>query len=1005
MTFDYSRISDPGFFAENRADAHSDHVFYRDGKEAAAGVSSFRQPLNGLWKFHYAKNYQTAAAGFEATDYDCAGWDDIRVPSCIQFEGYDAPQYVNAQYPWDGREELPPGQIPKVFNPVASYIKYFTIPKNWEGLRVFISFQGAESSLALLVNGHYAGYGGDGYTPSDFELTPFLVEGDNKLAVQVFKWSGGCWIEDQDFIRLSGLFREVFIYAVPASHIWDIKTETLLNEALDNATLRVTVKASGTGRVRLTLRKDGAVVVEMTDILATNGVYEIDVDKPYLWSAEKPELYRLDIEVFEAGGGLSEVVTQNVGFRRFELKDGLMKLNGKRTEFRGINRHEFSPVNGRAITREETETDLLIMKRANINAVRTSHYPNNSFFYDLCDKLGLYVIDETNLESHGMWDAIYQEGLGLPGMIPGDKPEWLENVLDRANSVYQRDKNHPCVLIWSCGNESLGGKNIYEMSQLFRRLDPGRLVHYEGVAADRRYNDTSDMESRMYVPAARVEDWLKEHRDKPYILCEYAHAMGNSLGAAYKYAELYDRDTLYQGGFIWDFVDQAILKKDRYGKEFYAYGGDFDDRPTDWHFCANGVVFASRKPSPVLQEVKFLYQSLVISVNEKTVTVRNRNLFVGTDEYYCEVTIKKEGVLLGRSLIDAQVPPQETGTFVLPITPPDEPGEYCVVVSFKLREETDWAPKDYEVAFGQYVKKVTAQKPIVAPEPAELVKGWANYGVRGRCFNALFSREQGGMVSYRHSGREYIKAIPKPNFWRAPTPNDKGNGMAGRHGQWLLASLYAGHAGPSGSENPVLEQANGEVKVTYTYYLPTVPACQCRLTYTVFGDGLISATLYCDPAQGLESMPEFGLMMKLPAELDRLEWYGDGPDETYCDRRHGAKLGVYKQTVAEAAAGYVIPQETGNKTGVRWAKVTDARGRGLLFTGDNMEFSALPYTPMEIETAAHWNELPPPHYTIVRASLMRMGVAGDNGWGAKTHPEYILPVNKPLEFTFNFQGI
>ncbi|MCL2702387.1 MAG: DUF4981 domain-containing protein [Defluviitaleaceae bacterium] len=1016
MPFNYTRITDPRYFAENRVNAHSDHKFYGSREEADRGESSLIRSLNGLWKFHCAKNYASAIPGFEAEGYDSRGWDTIRVPSCIQMEGYDAPHYANVQHPWDGWEQILPGQIPERFNPVASYIKSFNMPENWDGMQIFISFKGAESSFALWLNGQYVGYGSDGYTSSDFELTAYLKKTGNKLAVQVFKWSGNCWIEDQDFIRLSGIFRDVELYAAPPAHIFDLKAETILNDDLNKAELRVSCVSKGIDEVKLTLKHGvlqqpvQASCPALREALGPDNGFTIslNVENPLLWSAEHPHLYELEIELLK-DGNVHEFIRQTIGFRKFELKNGLMCINGKRIEFRGVNRHEFSPSAGRAVTREETEKDIIAMKRANINALRTSHYPNNSFVYELCDLYGLYVIDEANLESHGCWDAVNQGKLTLEEAVPGDLPEWRDNLLDRVNSVYQRDKNHPCVLIWSCGNESLGGKNILEMSELFRRLDPSRLVHYEGVHWDPRYPDTTDMVSTMYTPAAQVEAYLRENRGKPYILCEYAHAMSNSFGAVYKYTELAEKEPLYQGGFIWDFVDQTMWKKDRYGKEFLAYGGDFGDRPTDAHFCANGIMFADRSPTPMMQEVKFLYQGIKITVSEASVEINNRCLFTNTEDFNCFVTLEKEGRLLVKTTLETSVPPLSRQEYALPLEMPGEPGEYVITVSFHLKGDTLWAEKGFETAFGQYahvVRNCVKNAPYRAKSP-EFIEGWQNYGFRGDHFSVLFSKLHGGLVSYRYAGAEYIGAIPKPNFWRAPTPNDKGNDMPARHGQWLLASRYASHRPPAGikADNPRVDRLGDAIRITYTYYLPTNPETSCDVAYCVHGDGTVDVTLFCEPPAELGPMPEFSLLMKLPADLDNLEWYGNGPAESYCDRKSGAKLGVYRSSVADCMASYIIPQETGNKTDVRWARVTDRRGRGLLFRAGSMEFSALPYTPFELENAAHPHELPPVHYTVVRAMMKQMGVAGDNGWGARTHPEHLLPSGEPVLFTFTFKGV
>ena len=1023
MNFDYSKVKDPQFFCENRLPAHSDHSFYASVSEASCRKSSYVYSLNGLWKFSYAKNYESAVKGFEQTDYCCKTWDEIRVPAHIQMEGYDVPQYANVQYPWDGREEIRPGQIPERFNPTASYVKYFTLPSDMEGKRIFISFQGAESGLALWLNGQYVGYSEDSFTPSEFELTPYLVPGENKLAAQVYKWTSASWCEDQDFFRFSGIYRDVYLYAIPCVHVSDVRVRTVLDETCENAELQVCLQTVGTGTASFRLMDGDEKVCdwkeELTGACSTEcegcccegtGCLEstVAVSHPELWSAESPKLYELWIELSDGDGTVVEVIRQNVGFRRFELKDNIMCLNGKRIVFKGANRHDFSSLYGRAVTYEETEKDIITMKRNNINAIRTSHYPNHSFLYDLCDRYGLYMIDEANMESHGSWDP-YAKGMGdWDFIVPCDREEWLGAMLDRANSMYQRDKNHPAILIWSCGNESFGGKVIYEMSQQFRRQDPTRLVHYEGVMNDRRYNDTSDMESQMYTPAEKIAEFLKKDRSKPFICCEYLHAMGNSCGAMYKYTDLTDTEPLYQGGFIWDYIDQSITKKDRYGNEFEAYGGDFGERPCDYNFSGNGIAYggAGREESPKMQTVKYNYQNIQIFPSETEVLIRNKHLFTDTAEYDCVVSLQKDGHLVCRKNMEASVAPLSEQTFALPIERQTKPGEYAVTVSFHLKEDTLWAKRGYEVAFGQFVYAIEGVKETCT-EPFTVIQGKLNIGVRGEHFDVLFSYLNGGLVSYRYGGKEMLKNIPMPEFWRAPIDNDCGNEMMARYAQWKIASLYPSAKNPvnPAASIPTLEVKEHCAVITYTYQLPTTPAASCQLAYSVYGDGTVEVKLAYDPVEGLGDMPVFGCSMKLDADYDQIEWYGMGPQETYNDRETGAKLGIYRSTAKESLARYLVPQECGNHTGVRWAKVTDRKGRGMMFTGDCMEFSALPYTAHELESAAHGYELPQIHYTVVRASQGQMGVGGDNSWGARTHEEYLLKADERKEFVFRFRGI
>lgn len=1024
--FDSNIIKNPEIFEQNRLAAHSDHVCYKNELEKIKGKSSLRYDMNGLWKFAYAKNQSLAPCGFEAADYDCKNWDEIRVPAHIQMEGYDVPIYTNTTYPWEADESIKPGEVPEIFNPVASYVKYFTIPENMKNKRVCISFQGVESGFALWLNGHYVGYSEDTFDPSDFELTDYIVEGENKLAVRVWKWTSSSWCEDQDFYRFSGIFRDAFLYAVPCAHVEDLSVVPTLNDTFDEGTLSVSIKADGDGIASVKLYELGDLSVEKYDkakLLLEEFDIELrnkeicegscNVKNPLLWSAEKPNLYEVKIIVKDTHGNETEFISQLAGFRRFEMVDGLMKLNGKRIVFKGVNRHEFSSITGRVPNRDEVIKDIVTMKKNNINAIRTSHYPDDSMLYKLCDIYGIYMIAENNLESHGTWEAYNKGYVDLDFVVPKDKPQWREMMLDRANSCYQRDKNHPAILIWSCGNESFGGKTIYEMSQLFRQLDKHRLVHYEGVFSDRSYNDTSDMESQMYTPAAGIEKFLAEHPEKPFICCEYTHAMGNSCGAMHKYTELTDREPRYQGGFIWDYIDQSIYKKDRYGKWFLTYGGDFGDRPTDGDFSGNGICYGGeREASPKMQEVKFNYQNISVDFDSDYIfTVTNKNLFVNTSVFDAFAILLADGEEVYRTKLQISVPPMDRASYEVPVTLKnsmiDVEKEYCIVVSFVLKENTIWEKAGYEIAFGQHMIK----KPVSeysCDKSVELVVGNGNILVRGENFKALFSRMNLGMVSYVYGGVEMLpNTIPLPNFWRTPTNNDSGNMMPQRYAQWKIASMYVTTRQDQrfADTSPRVEKNDNNIAITYTYFMPTTPQSSCEVIYRVFGDGTIETTLSYDPVKELGDMPEFGMMFKLDADYDTVKWYGLGPQETYEDRQHGGKYGVYENKVAENIAKYLVPQESGNKCRVRYAKVMDKKGRGMLFFGDELSFSALPYTPHELENATHHFELPPVHYTVVRVAKKQMGVGGDDSWGSHTHPEYLLDASEKMEFTFCFRGI
>ena len=1022
-TFDFDAIvRNPAVFSDGRLPAHADFVPCRNAAELTVGETSLRMPLDGIWRFRYSRNPSSAEDGFWEPGYDLSGWESIRVPAHIQMEGYDVPAYVNTQYPWDANEELQPGEMPSWFNPVADYVCCFTLPEHFRGGDVCISLQGVESGFALWLNGTYIGYSEDSFTPSDFCLTDALCEGENRLAVRVYKWTPGSWFEDQDFYRFSGIFRSVFLYLIPQTAIKDLSVVPLLSDDFSEGILRFSALTCGSGSLRLRLCREGQELLSETISLNVSGSCkaELRVKEPQLWSSEWPNLYCLEITVLDAAGAVTEVISQEFGFRRVEIRDGILLLNGKRLVFHGVDRHDFSSVCGRVPNHDELLLDILTMKRNNINAIRTSHYPNQSELYALCDRYGLYVMDENNMETHGSWDAFLRRKVDLDFVIPKDHEEFAPLLLDRVRSTYERDKNHPSVIMWSCGNESYGGKVILEMTQLFHQLDPNRPVHYEGITWDPSYPDTSDLESRMYTPAAEIEAFLAEHPQKPMICCEYTHAMGNSCGAMHKYTDLTERNPHYQGGFIWDYVDQSIWKKDRYGKWFLAYGGDHGERPTDYNFSGNGIVYGGdRAPPPKMQEVKFNYRDIRVEFTTDGFTVKNRFLFTNTECFRAEAVLLADGLEVSRVPLSVSVEPLSELSFPFPdallqamslqreaARSLDRPEpEFALTVSFSLREDTLWAKAGHEIAYSQYLFP-HAFVPFTCEAPLTFIRGKFNVGVRGRNFSVQFSSIQPSLTSYVYAGREFIEQVPMPNFWRAPTDNDRGNLMPQRYAQWKIASQYvtAKHEG-IWDLSPEVEQKKHSVSVRYHYYLPTAPAADCYVTYEVFGDGTVRTTLSYDAVKGLPDMPEFGMLFKLDADFDRVRWYGLGPEETYADRLQGAKLGIWEKKVSDCLAHYLVPQECGNHCGVRRLQVLDRKGKGMEFFGGNLSVNVLPWTPHELENAAHEHELPPIHYTVVRAALQQMGIAGDDSWGARTHPEFLLPAEQDLSFTFCFKGI
>ena len=990
-------LEDPEVFEVNRIEAHSDHKYYESTEEMISEAEmSLRQSLNGMWYFSYAKNPSMRVEDFYKMDFDCKFFDKIKVPGHIQLQGYDQCQYINTMYPWDGTEELRPPKISKEYNPVGSYVKYFELEEALQDKRVFVSFQGVETAFYVWLNGTFIGYGEDSFTPSEFELTPYLREGENKLAVEVYKRSSASWLEDQDFWRFSGIFREVYLYAVPKTHVEDLFIKATLDDKYENGILDLQFKLMGIldCEVEAMLQDQSGQEVFKQKVKG-NALCNISgrIDGVHPWSAELPYLYRLTICIRDAENNVVEVVPELVGFRKFEMINQVMCINGKRIIFKGINRHEFNVRRGRAVTKEDMMWDIEFLKKHNINAVRTSHYPNQSLWYRLCDIYGIYLIDETNLESHGSWQKL---GVCEPSWnVPGNKEEWKEAVIDRAKSMFERDKNHPSILIWSCGNESYAGTCIEAMSDYFHAKDDTRLVHYEGVFWNREFDHISDMESRMYAKPEEIEEYLSNHPKKPYLSCEYMHAMGNSCGGMKLYTDLEEKYEQYQGGFIWDYIDQSILKTNEYGEEVFTYGGDFDDRATDYEFCTNGIVYADRKISPKAQEVKHLYANVKLIPDEHGVQIRNENLFVSTKDYLFLSRLLLNGNCVFERKFRAEV---EAGTeryITLDYPETGESGEYTYEVSMVLAEDCSYARCGHEICFGQFIKTIEeAEKSVV--KPMQIIHGDVNIGVKGDGFHVMFSKSEGGLASLQYDGTEYITRTPKTSFWRACTDNDRGAKHGYDRGMWLTAGLYQKVI------DIKMQEEKDQLTVIFEYEIPTIPRTYSTVKYVVRGDGNIHVRLKYHGIKGLPEIPVFGMEFKLKEKYHNFEYYGFGPEENYIDRMEGARLGVFQGNAQENVSAYLVPQECGNRVGVRWLKVTDETGQGLMFAGEGQTFesSVLPYSAYELENASHQEELPKAYYTWVRILAKQIGVGGDDSWGAPVHEKYRIPSDENLEIAF-----
>ncbi len=722
-------LSDPTVIKVNRLDAHSDHVFYDNLQNMESDNRTLYKNLNGQWKFNYSKNLNEAPIDFYKNDYDVTSFDVINVPGHIEMQGYDQIHYVNTMYPWDGKAFLRPPQVDMENNPVLSYVTYFDIPQNFTDKAICIEFAGVEQAFSLWLNGEFVGYAEDTFTPSHFDLSQHIKPKSNKLCVQVYKRACTAWLEDQDFFRFSGIFRDVTLYAKPKVHVEDLWIVPHVNDDLKTGELSVKVKMSGTNAPNILLQlfnAQGKIVVEetptfkfetqeKTDSVENSIEYyvcgPISINDLNLWQQGNAYLYNLVLTVKDENGVATEFISQPTGFRRFEIKNKVMYLNGERLIINGVNRHEWHPSKGRAINKSDMLADLEVIRKNNINAVRTSHYPNQSLWYKLCDEAGLAVMDEANLETHGSWQKMGK--LEPSWSVPGDYPMWRDSVIDRAVSMFERDKNHASILWWSCGNEAYAGENILAMANYFRRKDSSRVVHYEGCFWNRDYCHISDVESRMYAYPHEIEEYLNTDGSKPFMLCEYMHNMGNSIGGMESYINLLDKYQSYQGGFIWDYMDQAIYAEIN-GKKVLCYGGDFADRPTDYNFSGNGIVFADRTEKPAMQEVRYWYMP------------------------------KQQ----------RQRQDEENGKLIA------------------LNENTFTPRTDM---------------------PFEVIKGDINLGVRGNNFEMLFSYVSGGPTSLKYDGYEWIYRAPKPTYHRAPTENDSANGFLQRSAMWKAADLYGHH--------------------------------------------------------------------------------------------------------------------------------------------------------------------------------------------------------------------
>ncbi|MBP9003848.1 MAG: DUF4981 domain-containing protein [Candidatus Hydrogenedentes bacterium] len=1037
-------------FGINKEPPRATHMPFPDAETARANILNFTASpwvlsLDGTWKFHYAPKPADRPEHFYDPGFNVNDWADIPVPSVWELQGYGTPIYSNIKYPFPPD----PPRIPHDNNPVGSYRRTFSLPRDWAGRRVFIQFGGVYSAFYLWVNGQKIGYSQESKTPAEFDITDAVrFDGENVLAVEVYRWSDGSYLEDQDFWRFSGIFRPVLLYSTAGVRLRDFHAHSDLSDDLSRATLRLTARVRrvdntaprGNYTVSLTLlgpdghpvvRSGQCRVVVTPEVMGQDaeGTAEVVIDRPQPWSAETPTLYTATLELADPSGKIIEAAAFRHGFRKVEVRDGVFYINNRPVKLKGVNRHEHDPDTGRFVTVESMKRDILLMKQLNMNTVRTSHYPNRPEWYDLCDQLGLYVIDEANIESHGMG---YDPATSL-----GNNPEWEAAHLDRLRRMVERDKNHPSIVIWSMGNEAGPGHNFAAGARLIKSLDASRPIHYE------RDNTVTDIHSEMYFTPKEMKHFVEKTWDgKPFFQCEYAHAMGNSVGNLDEYWQVIESDPRFMGGCIWDFVDQGIRKpfSDPRGPRrvpapnyphdwFFAYGGDYDDRPTDWNFCCNGLFLPDRQPAPATRQVKKTYQNLRVRVIDPAagkVEVRSVYDFVTTDFARALWKLEENGVKLQEGDLGViALAPGESREVTIPFTLPDKPrpwSEYWVTVSFVLDRDLPWADRGFEIAWDQFQVPVnTAVAAPDAPAPApKLRRSRSETVVSGPDFELKFDGKTGWLSSWKVAGRELLTGAIRPNFWRAPTDNDRGNNMPKRLARWRdavdtmqLVDMKA-------------ETRDAVVVARATYAMKPADA-ELALEYQVHGNGAVEVTMTFTPKSAAPELPRFGMQATVVRDLDRLTWLGRGPWENYWDRQTGYPVGRWSGTVDELIHPYIRPQENGNRVGIRWAALTDAAGAGMVVVGltpdgvgawpadtcpgalpaewpPHLCVSLWPYTMDDLDQSTHDCMLPRRDFHVFNIDWNQTGVGGDNSWGARPHEEYTLQC-KPYRYRFAMQPL
>ncbi len=997
----------PEINAVNRAPMHTNYFAYESAASAEKGIkeqSKNFMTLNGHWKFNWVRNADQRPTDFFRTDFNDKGWDNMKVPGVWELNGYGDPLYVNTGYAWRNQFENDPPRFPLANNHVGSYRKEIIVPADWSGKEITAHFGSVTSNMYLWVNGRYVGYSEDSKLEAEFNLTNYLKPGKNLIAFQVFRWCDGTYLEDQDFFRFSGVGRDCYLYARNKTYIQDIRVTPDLDTQYKDGSLRIELQVKGNAVADLELKDASGSVVTTAQVKGSGNLSaDMQVTDPAKWTAETPNLYSLTATL-KNGNNILEVIPIKVGFRKIEMKNAQILVNGQPVLFKGANRHEMDPDGGYVVSRERMIQDIKIMKEFNINAVRTCHYPDDNVWYDLCDEYGLYVVAEANIESHGM---------GYGDKTLAKNPLYAKAHLERNQRNVQRSYNHPSVIFWSLGNEAGFGPNFEACYKWIKNEDKTRPVQYEQAHG----NEFTDVYCPMYLDYERSEKYVQGDATKPLIQCEYAHAMGNSQGGFKEYWDLTRKYPKYQGGFIWDFVDQSVRWKNKDGIEIYGYGGDFNPYDaSDQNFCDNGLISPDRVPNPHMYEVGHIYQSIwttPANLQAGEINVFNENFFRDLSAYYLEWQLLANGEIVQTGIVnDLKIAPQQTAKIKLDIQTaavcPSK--ELLLNVTYKLKKGETLLPAGFPVAKNQLMlrsykpeelilkNELETNVAVVAPKVKDNDRNFLI--VEGEDFVINFNKHAGFLCKYQVEGRNLINDGGRlaPNFWRAPTDNDFGANLQNKYRVWLKPEMKLTSLKHKAEQDMAVVEAE--------YDMPTVFA-KLSLTYTINNKGAVKVTqkMTTDKNKEISDMFRFGMQMQMPEEFDKIDYYGRGPGENYSDRNNCTDLGRYYQTVSDQFYPYIRPQETGTKTDIRYWRQLNTGGYGLQFIA-NAPFSAsaLNYSIESLDDGTrkhqrHSPEVKTADYTNLCIDKAQMGLGCVNSWGALPLPQYRLPY-ADYEFSF-----